>query len=61
MTNEMQVRQLTEEIWTRVVYESAYLDQDQRYLVRGIIQSVLDDVIEAYKEIELHNDGWIEP
>ena len=45
------VEDFAKEFWTRTLFETLELDSDTKYVVRGVIQSILHDMKQA------HNDG----
>lgn len=51
----MSVEDLTNEIWTRIMLETMDMDSESRYLVRGVIQSVIHDVKEAHKDDSINS------
>lgn len=48
----MTVEDFTSEFWTRVLVETMELDTDVKYVVRGVVQSVIHDMKETHKEQE---------
>ena len=45
----MTQEEMLNEIWTRIMLETIDMDQDTKYLIRGVIQSVLYDVRKAHE------------
>lgn len=35
---------MLEELWTRIMFETIELDSDTKYIVRGVVKSVIDDM-----------------
>jgi hypothetical protein len=46
----MNVEDLTNELWTRIMLETLDMDSDTKYVVRGVVQSVIHDMKEAHKD-----------
>lgn len=45
----MTVEEMLNEIWVRVMLETMDMDSDTKYLVRGVIQSVIHDARKAHE------------
>ena len=48
----MNVDEFAAEMWTRTLVETMELDSDIKYIVRGIVQSVLHDMKETPRDDE---------
>ena len=46
----MTVEDLTNELWTRIMLETLDMDSDTKYVIRGVVQSVIHDMKEAHKD-----------
>ena len=44
----MTTKQLLDELWERVMLETIGMDQDVKYLIRGVVQSVIHDMKEVH-------------
>ena len=43
----MSIDEFLDELWARIMFETMDMDKDQKYLVRGLVKSVMHDMKET--------------